>query len=145
MVTADGPGSTVTRMPGLRCGRHQPVAGIADAGHPGVGDQQDVLAGDELGQQRRRPARFHVVVVGHDPAGQPDAERGGEPAQPPGVLGRDQAGRAESGAEPGRGIGRLADRHGRDRQRAASARAGPVASPAPAYPRGAVAPIRFPQ
>ena len=44
-ITADGPGSTVTRNPAADRGGDQPVAGIAHGRHSGVGDQQHVLPG----------------------------------------------------------------------------------------------------
>ena len=47
--TADGPGTAVTRMPGLDRGDHQPIAGVGDRRHAGVGDRPP--------RSRRRAAR----------------------------------------------------------------------------------------
>ena len=45
-----------------------------------------------------------------------DAERGRQPPDAPGVLRRDQPGRPAAPQPAGRGVGRLADRRGRDCQ-----------------------------
>ena len=106
-------------MPGVGRRGDQPVAGVADAGHAGIGHEQDIVSGGQLGEQARDALTLDVVVVRQHPACQPHAERRSEPAQAPGVFGRDHLSRRERAREPGRGVTRLADRDSRDRQRAA--------------------------
>ena len=77
-------------QPGGGSGGDQPVSGVAHPGHARVGDQRHVVAGPERGQQPRHPgpARRRRSRTRIRPAGC-DAERGGQPAHPAGVLGRD--------------------------------------------------------
>jgi len=96
---------------GRRRGGHQPVARIADPGCARVGHQQHVLAGLQIAQQARGPARLDRVVVGDDARLQLDLQAGREPAHPPGVLGRDDRGPDQLGRQPRRGVVGPADRH----------------------------------
>ena len=59
------------------------------------------------------PTLFPDVLVVLDPAGRPDAERGGEPAHPVGVLRRDDPGRGQRFGQSRGGVGWLPDGHGR--------------------------------
>src|SRR5580692_3019758 len=92
-----------------------------DTGHAGVRHQQDVAAGQQLGQQPGHPCCLDVVVVRDHAAGQPHAERAGQPAHPAGVLGRHYRRLAERGDQPRRGVLRRADRHRGKRKRPARA------------------------
>ena len=89
--------------------RDQAVAGIADPRGARVGDQQDVLARLQLAQQPGGPARLHRVVVGNHAGPQLYVQAGRQPAQAPGVLGRDEPRPGELGRQPGRRVLRPAD------------------------------------
>lgn len=98
-------------------GRGQPVAGVADTGQAGVGDQQHIPAGAQLGEQFGGPARLHRVVVGDHPGVQVDAERAGQPAQPTGVLRGDDVRGGQVRDESGRCVVDPTDGDGGDGQR----------------------------
>ena len=84
----------------LHRGRDQPVARVGDAGHPGVGHQQHPVAGQQRLEQDRRPGRLVALEVGDHPAGDGDAQVGGQPLEPAGVLGGDHVGGRELLGEP---------------------------------------------
>ena len=110
--------------PGARLGRgrHQPVPGVADRGHARVRDQQHVLALAEHAEELVTAAPLDRVPVRDDPAGQLDAEGGGQPPQPPGVLRRYHGRRGEGLCEQGRRVAGPPDGHRGHRERAESAR-----------------------
>src|SRR6185312_11289485 len=121
-------------QPGGSGGGDQPVPGIAHPRRARVGDQQHVIAGPQRGQQPGHPLLLDVVVVGHGPPGQRDAERGGEPAHPAGVLGRDDRRRGQRRRQPRRGVPGAPDRRRRHDQRARPGffhLAGHASAPAP--------------
>jgi len=91
------------RHPEARRGRggHQPVTGIADSRGARVGDEQDVLACLQVGEQAGRAARLDRVVVGDHARLELDVEAGREPAHAAGVLGRDESGLGEFRRQPG--------------------------------------------
>ncbi len=58
--TALGPGTTSTASPASRHARHEPLAGIGDAGHPRVGHVGDALA---VAHRVDDPVRALLLVV----------------------------------------------------------------------------------
>src|SRR6185437_15416115 len=102
--------------PGRDRGDDQAVARVADARHSGVGDQQHVPATDQVVDQPGHALGLDVVVVRDQPGGDRHVERGGQPAQPAGVLGRDHLGGPQRRDQRRRGILRPADRRGRQNQ-----------------------------
>src|SRR5690242_633161 len=105
-------------QPGGSGGGDQPVPGIAHPRHARVGDQQHIVAGHERGQQPGHPVLLDIVVVGHGPPGGRDAQRGGQPAHPAGVLGRDDGRPGQRRRQPGGGVLGAPDRRRRHDQRA---------------------------
>ena len=90
---------------------------------PGVGEQQHRRA---VGQRRHQPGQprlLHRLVEGDDPAGEGDAEVGGEPVQPAGVLDGEHVGRRHHLAQP-RARRRRAARGARHRAPAVRSRRG---------------------
>ena len=118
MVTALGPGAAVTGSAGVERGAHQPVAGVGDAGHAAVGDHRDDRAAAQRLDQLGGTALLVALEVGDDPAGDGDVEVAGQPGQPPGVLGGDDVGGGEHLAQPGGGVGRVAQRRADQNQSA---------------------------
>ena len=116
VVTADGPGIAVTRDPGRRGRGDEPVAGVADAGHPGVGDDEHVLALSQLVDQLRGAACLDHVVVRHHPAGDPHVQRRRRAGAPGGCPRRRSRRRSASSAasraeaSSGRPMGTAAER-----------------------------------
>jgi len=90
----------------------EPVAGVADARHPGVGDHEHVLARLELGHQFRGSACLDDVVIRDHARGEPHIERRGQAAGPAGILGRYNIGDFEFRGQPGRGVLDSADGDG---------------------------------
>jgi len=82
------------RHPQARLGRggDEPVARIADGRGARVGDEQDVLARLQVLEQGGCAPRLDRVVVGDHTRLELDVQAGGKPADPAGVLGRDQGG-----------------------------------------------------
>jgi hypothetical protein len=115
-----GAGNRGDPQPGLGRGRHDPVAGVADAWHPGVGHHEHVLAVLQLLDELLRAACLDDVVVGDHPPADPHVQFRGEAAHPAGVLGRHHVGAGELSGQPGRGILRAADRDAGEDQRALS-------------------------
>ena len=105
-------------MPGVDAGRHQPVARIGDAGHAGVGDEDDVEPCGDGVDEFRRALTLVAVEVGDQSAGDRHAEVGGEPTQAPGVLGRHDVRRGESLRQTRRGVVGPPDRSRRQDQHA---------------------------
>ncbi len=98
-------------------GRHQPVARVGDrsacprrspaapARRRAAPRASTASAAARCPRSRRRPGRCSV-----------DAEVGGQPPQPPGVLGGDDVGLRQLGREPWRGVADPADRRGGEHQ-----------------------------
>ncbi len=104
------------RHPGLDCRGDQSVAGVGDAGHTGVGHQQHTLAGDERLDQLDGAPLLVALEVGHQPPGHGDPQVGGQPAQPPGVLGCDHVRGDQLVDQARRRVGGPADRRTRDHE-----------------------------
>ena len=104
--------------PDSRRGRRldHPVAGIADTGHSGVGHKQNVAARLQLGQQPLHPPLLYGLVTRHDRSRQAHPKVGGEPADPPGVLGRYHASVGERVGEARGSVACAPDRRGGDEQ-----------------------------
>ena len=123
VITALGPGHRGHRQPGRGRGRHQPVPGIGDRRHPGIGDQHD----------RRGLDRIRSSSAGMPGTAPPP--RSTTPIRPPTLTPRSPANRrsrrVSSAAmtsaagqrlpQPGRGIGDPAERGAGQHQPAARA------------------------
>jgi hypothetical protein len=116
------PGQRRDPQAGLGRGGHQPVARVADGRGARVGDEQDVLARLQILEQARRAPRLDRVVVGDHPRLELDVQAGREPADPAGILGRDQSGLGEFGRQPDGRVFGPADGRRRQRQHAALGR-----------------------
>jgi len=119
------PGQRRHPQAGRGRGRDQPVARVADGRGARVGDEQDVLARLQVLEQARRASRLDRVVIGDHPRLELDVQAGREPADPAGVLGRDQGGLSELGHQPGGRVFGPADGGRRQRQHAALVRLAP--------------------
>ena len=75
---------------------------------PGVGQQQHRRAVGQRGHQPGQPRLLHRLVEGHDPAGEGDAEVGGQPVQPAGVLDGQHVGGRHHLAQPRADVARAA-------------------------------------
>jgi len=121
------PGQRRHPQAGRGRGGHQPVARVADGRGARVGDEQDVLARLQVLEQAGGAPRLDRVVIGDHARLELDVQAGGEPADPPRVLGRDQGGLGQRGHQPGGRVFRPADRGRRQRQHAGLARYGRLA------------------
>ena len=86
---------------------HQGLAGIADGGGPGVGDQGAGLPGQEPGENGRARRGLIVLVVAHQ--GLFDAEVVEELQGHPGVLGGDEVRPGQGLHRPGTEVPQVAD------------------------------------
>jgi len=105
---------------GGRGGGGDPVAGVADPGHPGIRHDEDVLAGLQLGDELPGPVRLDLVVIGHDAAGNRHVQVIGQPPGAAGVLSGHDVSAGQFSGQPGGRVLRPANRHGRENQRADS-------------------------
>ena len=105
-------------MPVLHRRGHQPVAGVGDARHAGVGGEHHALPGEQRLDQGGRARRLVALEVGDDPAGDGDPQLGGQPPEPAGVLGRDDVGPGELLGQPRRRVRHPADRGRREDEHA---------------------------
>ena len=90
----------------------EPVPGVGDRGHPGVGDHQDAQAGAGGPEQLGGTLALIVLVEGDDAPSGLDVEALGQGPQPAGVLGGDEVGLLQGATQPQRGVGDIADRGG---------------------------------
>ena len=114
--TAEGPGTAVTRTPGLVGGRNQAVAGVGDRRHARVGDDQHAAARTEGVEQLRRTRGLVGVEVRDHSTGELDAQVTDQATQPPGVLGCDDVGARQRLAQPRGGVRGVADRRAGEHQ-----------------------------
>ena len=98
-------------VPGVEHGAGQPLAGVADAGRAGVGDDGHVTALAEHVEHLAEPGQLGVLVAHGQPGG---ADPGvlEQPAGPAGVLAADQPGPGERLDGPRREVAEVADRGG---------------------------------
>ncbi len=152
VTAADGPGHDLDDVAGVDGGPHQPLAGIGDARHAGVGDHGDPLAprqpvehaGDRArprcGRSPRRAARRATPACCEQPSGAP------------GVLAADGVGGRERLDGARRQVAEVADRgaHQHERHRsvlpleAGRRRRGPTGRSAPASASSTRAGLRAP-
>ena len=90
----------------------EPVPGVGDRWHAGVGDDQDTQAGAGGLEQLGGALALIVLVEGDDAPSGLDVEALGQGPQPAGVLGGDEVGLLQGATQPQRGVGDIADRGG---------------------------------
>ena len=95
--------------------RDEVKPGVGDGGHAGVGDQGDVLAGQEPADQLRRPFPLVVFVVGDQRRGDAVALQQGPGV--PRVLAGDHVHLAEDAQRPQSDVFQVADRRPDDVER----------------------------
>ena len=105
---ADGPGTTSTGWPAATAAAHQPLAGVGDAGHAGVGHDRHPLApaqaGQDPGTSRASVWSFTTTRRGRSTPGVLE-----EPSGAAGVLAADGVGRAQGLGRPGRQVAQVPD------------------------------------